>query len=154
MFDARLPWFVAGPIIGLLIVALYALANRPLGVSGSYVAVRQMVLGRSVETWRVWFFAGLFVGALAVSAARGFPNAGLGYGALGALVPPLLLVPLLFVGGVLMGYGARWAGGCTSGHGLSGTSVLSPGSFVAAGTFMATAVALTLFLHVATGGAL
>ncbi len=33
----RLPWFVGDPCIGLLVVALYAVANRPLGVSSSYM---------------------------------------------------------------------------------------------------------------------
>jgi uncharacterized membrane protein YedE/YeeE len=53
-----------------------------------------------------------------------------------------------------MGYGARWAGGCTSGHGLSGSSIVSPASLAAAATFMATAVVLTALLHVVSGGAL
>lgn len=150
----QLAWFIAGPTIGLLIVALYALNNRPLGVSSSYVQAVALIKGHAVEAWRLWLIAGLFAGAVGATLLRGSPATGLGYGALGQLLPPLLLVPLLFVGGILMGYGARWAGGCTSGHGLSGTSILSPGSFVAAGTFMATAVALTLLLHVVTGGVL
>jgi hypothetical protein len=39
-----------------------------------------------------------------------------------------------------MGTGARVAGGCTSGHGICGTAQGSPASFVATGTFMATAM--------------
>jgi uncharacterized protein len=146
---------VAGPAIGLLIVALYALANRPLGVSGAYVQVLALARGRPVsEPWRVWFFVGILAGAVVATLVRSDPAVGLQYGALGRLLPPLALVPILFVGGALMGYGARWAGGCTSGHGLSGSSIFSPSSLAAAGTFMATAVALTLLLHVVTGGAL
>src|SRR5690349_6716473 len=34
----RLLWYIAGPIIGLLVVGLFAIANRPLGVSGAYVS--------------------------------------------------------------------------------------------------------------------
>jgi uncharacterized membrane protein YedE/YeeE len=73
---------------------------------------------------------------------------------LGLVLPLAALVPVLFVGGVLIGFGAPWAGGCTSGHGISGTSALSPASLVATGTFMTTAVLLTLALHLLTGGAL
>ena len=70
------------------------------------------------------------------------------------MVPLPALIPILFAAGVLMGYGARWAGGCTSGHGVCGTSVLSPGSIAATATFMATAIAVTFILHILTGGAL
>lgn len=151
----RVPWYIAGPLIGLLIVALYALANQRLGVSGSYLQVVTFVRNRRLaETWRVWFFVGLAGGALAATLLQGGPSVGLGYGLLARVVPLVALVPLLFGAGVLMGYGARWAGGCTSGHGLSGTASLSPASLAAAGTFFATAVGLTLLLHMLTGGAL
>ena len=57
-----------------------------------------------------------------------------------------LLVKLNFapcaVAGFAMGVGARTAGGCTSGHGLTGMSLGSPASIVAAMTFFGTAVAL------------
>jgi uncharacterized membrane protein YedE/YeeE len=64
-----------------------------------------------------------------------------------------LLVPLLLLVGLAMGYGARWAGGCTSGHGISGCSAGSPESLVATGTFFGVAVAVTLVVHALTGGA-
>ncbi len=35
----RIPWFVAGPLISLLVVGLYAVMNKPLGASGAYVNV-------------------------------------------------------------------------------------------------------------------
>ena len=53
-----------------------------------------------------------------------------------------------------LGYGARWAGGCTSGHGLSGCAVASPDSLVTTATFFSVAVLVTLALHALTGGAL
>lgn len=151
----RVPWFLGGPALGLLVVALYGIANQRLGVSGSYVHVATLLRrGPKVEMWRVWFFVGLAAGAALVAAMRGGASVGLGYGALGLLLPLAALVPLLFVAGVVMGYGARWGGGCTSGHGISGVASLSPASIVAAASFMATAVAVTLILHVVTGGAL
>ncbi|MBI3970486.1 MAG: YeeE/YedE family protein [Chloroflexi bacterium] len=151
----RLPWFVAGPLIGLLSVALYAIANRHMGVSSSYKHVVTFVRDRSqAKQWRVWWFGGLVVGSLVAAFLRGGPSPTLGYGALGLVLPVVVLIPTLFVAGLLMGYGARWAGGCTSGHGITGTSARSPASFVAVGTFMATAVGVTLLLHALTGGLL
>lgn len=49
-------------------------------------------------------------------------------------------------GGVLVGFGTRMAGGCTSGHGLSGCSRFQMGSLVSTATFMAAAVAMTFIL--------
>jgi uncharacterized membrane protein YedE/YeeE len=77
-----------------------------------------------------------------------------GYGRLSALLPPVLLVPLLLLVGVALGYGARWAGGCTSGHGLSGCAAGSPDSLVMTATFFSVAVLVTLVLHALTGGQL
>ena len=54
-----------------------------------------------------------------------------------------MLAPVLIFAGLAMGFGARTAGGCTSGHGMSGMSLGSPASIVASMTFFATAVALS-----------
>jgi uncharacterized membrane protein YedE/YeeE len=64
------------------------------------------------------------------------------------------VIPVVFVGAVVMGYGARMAGGCTSGHGICGTAQRSPASFTVTATFMATAVLVTAILHALTGGEL
>ena len=52
----------------------------------------------------------------------------------------------LAAGGVLVGFGTAMAGGCTSGHGLCGTSRLQPGSIAATAAFFGAAVALSLVL--------
>lgn len=154
VLPAYVPWYVIGPAIGLLIVATYALLNRPLGNSGAYGAVVELARDGTVdEPWRLWHFVGLPIGGLAVGLLRGDLRLDLAYGALGAAVPAATLVPVLFVGGVLLGYGARWAGGCTSGHGMCGTAVLSPGSLAATATFFGTAVVVTNALYVVSGGA-
>lgn len=46
---------------------------------------------------------------------------------------------VLVAGGLLVGLGTRYAGGCTSGHGVCGLSALSPRSLVATLLFMASA---------------
>jgi uncharacterized membrane protein YedE/YeeE len=151
----RLPWYIAGPALGLLVVALYAFGNKALGASGAYRAALGAVLRQpGAEIWRAWYFVGLFVGALAVAVLRGGPTVELGYATLGTVVPMLYLVPLLFTAGTLMGFGARWAGGCTSGHCLRGVSELSPASLGASATFFGVAVLLANALHVLTRGVL
>ncbi|MET8219387.1 YeeE/YedE family protein [Streptomyces hirsutus] len=56
------------------------------------------------------------------------------------------MIAVLFVGGVLIGFGTRLAGGCSSGHGLSGCGRLRPVSIVATAVFFGTAVAVSFLL--------
>lgn len=149
-----LPWYIVGPGMGLTIVALYALANLHLGVSGSYVQVLDAARGRGIEVWRLWFLVGLLGGGVVASVLGTVRQTGLGYGRLGEVLPLGALIGVLLTGSVLLGFGARWAGSCTSGHGLTGSSTRSLGSMVAVATFVVTAVAATFLLHVATGGVL
>ena len=151
----RIPWYVAGPLIGLIVVGFYVVLNRRLGVTTAYSSVAYLVVDRTKsEGWRVWYFVGLLAGALAATMLQGGPKLHAGYGALGLVLPLAILIPVLFGAGLLIGYGARWGGGCTSGHGISGTSSLSIASLAATVTFMGTAIAVTLLLHAVTGGAL
>lgn len=150
----RIPWYVAGPVLGLLVVGLYAVANRPLGSLGAYIQTVSLARGRATEVWRVWFFGGIFAGGAVAALLRGGSSFGLDYGVLGVELSLPALALVLLAGGTLMGYGARWAGGCTTGHGLCGASVVSPGSIAATAVFMSTAVAVTALIHVVFGGAL
>ncbi|MFF8942459.1 YeeE/YedE family protein [Streptomyces sp. NPDC014864] len=59
---------------------------------------------------------------------------------------PAVMVGVLFLGGVLVGFGTRLAGGCSSGHGLSGCGRLRPVSIVATTVFFGTAVAVSFLL--------
>lgn len=54
---------------------------------------------------------------------------------------------VLLVGGALVGIGTRMAGGCTSGHGLSGCSRLQPSSLIATASFFGTGIAVSFLLH-------
>lgn len=148
------PWYVGGPVFGLCVAALYLTNNQRLGVSGSYLHISKLVLRRpGAQLWRVWFFGGLLLGAAGAAVLSGDFAAG-GYGRLGEVLPFSALAPVLLLSGVLIGYGARYAGGCTSGHGLAGCSSLSGGSMVTSMTFFGTAIAMTWALHWLTGGAL
>jgi uncharacterized membrane protein YedE/YeeE len=50
------------------------------------------------------------------------------------------------LGGLLIGFGARWAGGCTSGHGISGTLQLAVSSWLAVMGFFAGGIVTAMFL--------
>lgn len=149
-----LPWYVGGPIFGLCVAALYALTSQRLGVSGSYLHLGKAVLRRpGAQVWRLWFFGGLLLGSAGAAVSRGAFAQG-GYGRLAEVLPAGLLFPVLLVGGVLIGYGARFAGGCTSGHGITGCSSLSQGSFTTTAVFFSTALGVTWLLHALTSGSL
>ncbi len=159
MFDLlpdRLPWFIGGPILGLLIVGLFVLANQPLGASGAYVQTSGFLRRREgVVIWRVWYFVGLFLGGLVATVVlRDSAGVRSGYDALRDVFPLGFTIPLVFAGATLLGYGAAVAGGCTSGHGMCGTAQRSPASLAVTGTFMATAIATTFVLRLVTGGSL
>lgn len=59
---------------------------------------------------------------------------------------PVTMVCVLFAGGVLVGFGTRLAGGCSSGHGLSGCGRLRPVSLLATAVFFGTAVIVSFLL--------
>jgi uncharacterized protein len=153
LLDGQLPWWIAGPAVGLCVVALYGLVNARLGVSGAWLATLAPSEGWRPEPWRIRFLLAM-VGGAAFAALLGPPVHLHGYGQLSDLLPPVLLLPLLLLVGVALGYGARWAGGCTSGHGLSGCAAGSPDSLAMTTTFFSVAVLVTLALHGLTGGRL
>ena len=152
----RLAWYVGGPVLGLLIVGLFVIANQPLGASGSYVQTVGLLRRREgVAVWRVWYFVGMFLGGVLVTQVlREGAEVRSGYDALRAAFPLWATVPLVLGGATLLGYGAAMAGGCTSGHGMCGTAQRSPASLAVTATFMATAIGTTFLLRIATGGAL
>jgi uncharacterized protein len=148
-YDGQLPWWVAGPGVGLCVVALYGLINARLGVSGAWLATIAPAEGWRPEPWRRGFLAAL-VGGAVVAALLGPPIEVHGYGRLSQVLPPVALVPVLLA----LGYGSRWAAGCTSGHGMSGCAAGSPDSLATTVSFFSVAVVITLLLHALTGGAL
>lgn len=152
----RVPWFIVGPGLGLLIVGLFMLANQPLGASGAYVQTSGLLRRRDgIAMWRVWYFVGMFLGGLLVTQVlRTGWEVRPGYDSLTAVFPLAVTIPMVFAGATLLGYGAALAGGCTSGHGLCGTAQRSPASATVTATFMATAIATTFVLRILTGGAL
>ena len=143
MLNPQLAWYVAGPLLGLCVVAVRLIFNARLGVTGGYSAIVSRVRGTEPRLdWRAWFVIGVLLGGTLFALAAGGQDFH-GYGWLTRSFDDVLVAPILVVSGVLIGYGAKLSGGCTSGNGLSGTAMLSPASLAATGTFFATAIAVS-----------
>jgi uncharacterized membrane protein YedE/YeeE len=145
----QLPWFVAGPVLGLCVVAVRLLLNQRLGVTGGYTSLLASVRARSPALdWRALFFLGIIVGGLVFALVAGGPDFH-GYGWLTQNFTGSsrwLVAPILLASGVLIGFGAKTAQGCTSGNGLGGTSLASPASLAATATFFSTAIAVSFLI--------
>jgi len=142
-------WYIAGPSIGILIVLLLWITNKPFGVLGGYIEAQEWLTGkRSDIGWRAMFVGGVALGGFLYALTTDGWHATLAYGTFDHLVGASLgeKAALLMLAGVLMGAGGRLSGGCTSGHGLCGTAFGSPASFVSLAAFMTTAVACALAL--------
>ena len=121
-----------GALIGLASVWLLASTGRIAGVSG----ILHGLLSPADAQWRAWFISGLLLAGLAWQGAgmpltlrEGFPA---GWAA---------------AAGLLVGFGTRMGGGCTSGHGVCGLGRLSLRSLVAVLVFMAAGMAATYVMR-------
>jgi len=157
--------YVVGALIGLLSMATFYFSSKALGASSAYAALAGM-LGRVVAPQHTnslkyykdnppvidWGFM-LVLGAI----AGAFLAAWHGNELANQWLPPMwaarfgddslaqrLVVALL--GGVFMAFGARLAGGCTSGHGISGTMQLSVGSWIAVICFFLGGIATAVLM--------
>jgi uncharacterized membrane protein YedE/YeeE len=144
MLHSQMPWFIGGPVLGLCVVAMRWLMNERLGVMGAWTDVVNTVAARRLSFGPFgWMLFGLIAGAAAFALISGGPDFH-GYGWLtDTFASTPVVVAILFACGVLIGLGAKIAGGCTSGNGLSGNAMASPASLVATMTFFVTAIAVT-----------
>ncbi len=146
MVHEQLAWYIAGPVLGLCVVAVRVLFGARLGVTGGFSELIEKAGAGSLRfDWRGWFALGIVASGGLYVLLWGSPVFK-GYGWLtdtfdgGARV---WIAPMLVLSGVAVGYGAKLAGGCTSGNGLSGVSSLSVASIAATATFFATAIAVS-----------
>jgi uncharacterized protein len=151
VFDERLAWYIAGPLLGLCVVACRALFNGRLGVTGGFSELIEKISRRSLEfDWRGWFAIGVLLGGTVFLLLSGGPTFE-GYGWLTRTFDGfgggVAIVAILFLAGILIGYGAKLSGGCTSGNGLSGVAMLSPAALAATATFFATAIAVSFLIE-------
>jgi uncharacterized protein len=146
----QLAWWIGGPVLGLCVVACRGLYGGRLGVTGGFSNLVARLGAGSVDfDWRGWFAIGVLLGGVVYVAVHGGPLFH-GFGWLTRELDPGVAAAVLAVAGVLIGYGARLSGGCTSGNGLSGTAMLSPASLVATGTFFATAIVVAFVIKALT----
>jgi len=60
---------------------------------------------------------------------------------------PVTRIIVAVLGGICLGFGARWTGGCTSGHGISGTLQLAVSSWISAVCFFIGGIAAAFLLY-------
>jgi len=161
------PWYVAGPLIGLMVPLLLLVGNKSFGISSSLRHICAACIPANIsffkynwknEVWNLFFVAGILAGALVAVSFFTNPdpvvlnpklvNELAGYGVTNrqGLIPAdlfnwhsLLTIKgfiLIVIGGFLVGFGTRYAGGCTSGHAIMGLSNLQLPSLVATISFM------------------
>jgi hypothetical protein len=169
-----LPWWLGGILLAAVAVLFPLLAGAPLGVSGALARLlnwRGDKAGGAVASKasvpsdcsappvagtpgpdrvaNLVFVAAMAVGGAVAGKVGGIPwghaaqpadfQRLFGQGARGLAV--------LFVGGILVGFGTRWSGGCTSGHGLSGVGRLQPASLAATAAFFGVAIVVSFALE-------
>jgi uncharacterized protein len=157
--------YLVGALIGLLSMATFYFSDKPIGVSTGFARVAGMI-GKLIAPrhtgslkyyddtkpkvdWEVMLIVGVLLGA--------FTAAWTGHEITNRWIPPMwsdrfgdsiaMRLIVAFVGGALVAFGARLAGGCTSGHGISGTLQLSVGSWIAVICFFVGGVATALLMY-------
>ena len=163
------PWYIGGPLLGLMVPLLLFIGNKQFGISSSFRHLCAAVLPRTKteyfrydwkkSLWSLVVVAGMIVGAaiavlfldgdqapeLSVKARTMFVSWGLtDFSRLQpaqifafASISDFSNLILLVGGGFLVGFGTRYANGCTSGHAIMGLSLLNLGSLVATIGFFA-----------------
>ena len=175
------PWYVAGPLIGLMVPMLRLVGGKSFGISSNLRHICAATVPgkndflcydwRKVGRWNLAFAAGILGGAAMAGAWLGGGGevaitegtreqlAVLGIGISG-LVPDAIFglhdvgsILLLLGGGFFVGFGARYAGGCTSGHAITGLADLQAPSLIAVAGFFAGGLSSThVLLPLLIGG--
>ncbi|MCC7028851.1 MAG: YeeE/YedE family protein [Chitinophagaceae bacterium] len=160
-------WYVAGPLIGLIVPALLILGNKAFGISSSLRHICASCIPANIpffkyewkkEIWNLFFVGGILLGGMIAVTFLANTNtqiidprlaaelASYGLHDYSQLVPAELInlqsvftvkgSLLMIGGGLLVGFGTRYAGGCTSGHAIMGLSNLQWPSLIATICFM------------------
>jgi uncharacterized membrane protein YedE/YeeE len=172
-FVAPWPWWVSGPLIGLYAVAFFVFAKRNLGASSGFPAALEALRGADdpsnldlshpddplalpkngrdpAPRWRLWWMGGLLLAGLLDWALGGQSSGTLDLPGFtdtfhGLALPGRLAI--LGLGGILIGFGTRMSGGCTSGHAIFGISQRQGPSLAATATFFASGMATAFLLR-------
>ena len=139
-----LPWYIAGPLIGLIVPFLILLREKQFGVSSSYRYIGSVFFknldyfkGNSgSDKWQFQFAIGLilagiyslYAGVIQVDAVV---NESSTYSEIANTIYSDSNIIYFFFGGIFVGFGARYANGCTAGHCIMGVAQFSVSSLVA-----------------------
>ncbi len=131
MINQNWDWYISGPLIGLFVPLLYIVGNNMFGISSSFEHICSILLPKNkakklsidpnANRWKFYFVIGIAIGALisvyvlSDEKVRFLPDV---YYSVGGYAQ-------LFFGGLLIGFGTRYANGCTSGHAITGISLLN-----------------------------
>jgi len=140
--------WIGGIGVGLYAMLQLLLTSKLLGVSTGYGNICSYISRASFfhkgdysdrSNWRLWFVLGLPLGGLlaGLTSPEVFGvsfNLGMLYE---SVMPDALWLKgtVLFAGGIMIGIGARLAGGCTSGHSIAGLGLMNPPSILASAGF-------------------
>lgn len=131
---------IGGGLIGLAAALLMLFTGRIAGISG--ILAGCLASGTRDKGWRIAFIAGLVLAPLTASVV--------GYSVPSPQMPASW--GMIVVAGLLVGFGTRLSGGCTSGHGVCGIARLSARSVTATAVFMGTAVVVVALSRHVLGG--
>lgn len=158
--------YLVGALIGLLVAVTLAVAGKPIGASSAYASVAGMIgkllAPRFTESLKYYQehkpafnYGVVFILSTILGA---FIAAVIGGELTGRWLPPMWearfgadslagRLVVAFLGGTIMAFGARMAGGCTSGHGISGSLQLSVGSWLAVICFFLGGIPVAMLLY-------
>jgi uncharacterized membrane protein YedE/YeeE len=156
--------YIVGTGIGLLSWCTFLLSDKPIGASTAFARTSGMIArlfrgSRVLEQpyykifppvidWEWMFVIGIIIGAFVSAYLSGiFHIEWVPVKWAGAFGPsPIVRWIGALTGGILIGVGSRWAGGCTSGHGISGTLQLAVSSWLAVTCFFVGGMATASFI--------
>ena len=172
------PWYVAGPLIGLMVPLLLFLGNKTFGISSSLKHICAACIPGKIEffkydwkkeIWNVVFAMGIICGGIIGGIIFHNPSpmriaestttelSALGIKNFAGLHPTEIFnfhslltlrgFVMIVAGGFFVGFGTRYADGCTSGHSIMGMSNLQLPSFIATCCFFAGGLFMTWVLY-------
>lgn len=132
-----------GTLIGVGSVLMMLFAGKIAGVSGIFSGL--LSPKPTDVAWRLAFVVGMMAGGavLLLTVPDSFVSTD----------APERSLPVVALGGLLVGFGTRLGSGCTSGHGVCGIARLGPRSLVATLTFIGSGAAVTFVVNHLLGGA-
>ncbi len=151
LFDGYWPWWLGASALATMGLLHYVATGRAFALSSVFEQIpgwfrgsrgQEATAGELSVGGQVLFVVGVILGGLLSAWGAGTlaPRFNLGELSMVFLGDGVGMWSALLGGGVMIGFGTRMLGGCTSGHGLSGCSRLEPGSLLGTCIFCAAAV--------------